>query len=90
MGTFDTLLRQALMTCALLAFPVLGAATLVGTLVAIGQAATQIQEQTLTLLPKILVVAALLLLFGHAGFALLGGMLVEAVRAMPSLARAVT
>ncbi len=43
-------MRETLIVAAVLCFPVLVVATAVGTLVAVLQAATQIQEQTLTLL----------------------------------------
>lgn len=88
MDTFDSLLRQALVVCALCAFPVLGAATLVGTAVAIAQAATQVQEQTLTLLPKLLVVGVLIVVFGHAAFGLCQQLFDDAVRSLPDLVRA--
>ncbi len=90
MDTFDALLREALVVCALMAFPILGAATLVGTLVAIVQAATQIQEQTLTLLPKLLVVGIMLVFFGHAGIDMCAKLLTHAVLQMPELARGTT
>jgi len=54
---FQSLLHEALIVTAVLTLPVLGLATLVGLAVAIVQAATQVQEQTLSLLPKIVVVA---------------------------------
>jgi flagellar biosynthetic protein FliQ len=50
----------ALMICA----PVLGLGLLVGLVVSVFQAATQIQEATLTFVPKILAVAAGLVFFG--------------------------
>ena len=56
MAEFETLLRDALLVTALLTIPILTIATIVGALVAILQAATQIQEQTLTLLPKVIAV----------------------------------
>ena len=51
MDGFDGLLRDALLVTALLTLPVLLVATVVGAAVAIVQAATQVQEQTLTMLP---------------------------------------
>ncbi len=47
-----------------LSAPVLIASIVIGLIVAIFQAATQIHEQTLTFVPKLLVVAAILLLTG--------------------------
>ena len=46
------------------AMPMLGAGLCVGLLVSIFQAVTQIQEQTLAFIPKILAIAAILLLLG--------------------------
>jgi flagellar biosynthesis protein FliQ len=46
------------------AMPMLGAGLCVGLLVSIFQAVTQIQEQTLAFIPKVLALAAILLLLG--------------------------
>ncbi len=56
MAAFDGLLRETLLVAAMLCLPVLCVATLVGTAVAVFQAATQVQEQTLSLLPKLIAV----------------------------------
>ena len=45
MGAFDALLRETMVLAAILCVPVLAIAALVGTSVAIVQAATQVQEQ---------------------------------------------
>jgi flagellar biosynthetic protein FliQ len=84
---FDALLRDALLVTALLTLPVLAAATLVGAAVAILQAATQVQEQTLTLLPKLLCVGLMVALFGRFGVSLLVALFVEIVRRVPELVR---
>lgn len=47
-----------------LAAPVLIASIVIGLVVAIFQAATQIHEQTLTFVPKVLVIALMLLVLG--------------------------
>ncbi len=47
-----------------LAAPVLIASIVIGLLVAIFQAATQIHEQTLTFVPKVIVIALMLLVLG--------------------------
>jgi flagellar biosynthetic protein FliQ len=86
-GEFEGLLRDALLVTALLTIPVLAVATLVGALVAILQAATQIQEQTLTLLPKVLAVGLTAALFGRFGLALCARLLLEAVARIPQLVR---
>ncbi len=55
--------REAIMTCLLVAGPLLLSGLAIGLLISILQAATQIQEATLSFVPKILAVmlAALLL-----------------------------
>jgi flagellar biosynthetic protein FliQ len=60
----DALLHGALVTAALLALPVLLVALVVGVVVGFVQALTQIQEMTLTFLPKLLAIAGLLVLAG--------------------------
>jgi flagellar biosynthesis protein FliQ len=67
--------QEALLLAVLLSLPVLVVALLIGLLVSIFQATTQIQDATLAHLPRLLVVAAGLALFGPwmarhvAGFA---------------------
>ena len=87
MEAFDAILREAFVTTATIALPVLAVAALVGTAVAVVQAATQIQEQTLTLLPKILAVGATLAFAGGFAMALLVRLLHDAVSALPALVR---
>lgn len=87
MEAFEGLLRDALVLTALITLPVLIAATSVGAAIAIIQAATQIQEQTLAMLPKMLVVGTLLALFGRAGFELCAVLFREAIAAIPLLVR---
>jgi len=84
---FESLLRDALVVTALLTIPILAVATVVGALVAILQAATQIQEQTLTLLPKVIAVGLAAALFGRFGFSLCEQLLLEAVARIPQLVR---
>jgi len=83
--TFDALLHDALLTTATLALPMLGVAALVGTAVAVVQAATQVQEQTLTLLPKVLALGLMVATFGGAGMQLLAELFDRAVSAIPWL-----
>ncbi|HRP61758.1 MAG TPA: flagellar biosynthetic protein FliQ [Phycisphaerales bacterium] len=47
--------RIALMEALILSVPILGAGLLVGLIISLFQAVTQIQEQTLTFVPKIVV-----------------------------------
>lgn len=55
--------RQAIEMTLMLSAPMLGLGLVVGLLVSIFQAVTQIQEMTLTFVPKIIAVMAGLLLF---------------------------
>ena len=88
MAEFEALLRDALLVIAALTLPVLVLATLVGAAVAIVQAATQVQEQTLTLLPKVLAVGALIALGGPFGLALCARLFLEAIARIPALVHA--
>ena len=56
--------RKAIQTILMCAAPMLIVALVVGLLVSIFQAATQINEQTLTFVPKIVAVFLTLLIFG--------------------------
>ncbi len=56
--------RKAVETVLLAAAPMLLAAMLVGLLISIFQAATQINEQTMTFIPKIVAVFVTMLIFG--------------------------
>jgi flagellar biosynthetic protein FliQ len=58
------LAQNAIYTILLVTAPVAGIALLVGLLVSIFQATTQIQEQTLAFVPKIVAVFLAILLFG--------------------------
>ena len=57
--------QHALTVTALLAAPLLLAALIVGVVVGMLQAATQINESTLSFIPKLLVVVATLVATGH-------------------------
>ena len=56
--------KEAVGTVVLVGGPVLGVSLLVGLLVSVFQAMTQIQEQTLSFIPKVIAVIAVLLLLG--------------------------
>lgn len=85
MDAFDALLRDALITTAAVSLPVLAVSALVGTAVAVVQAATQVQEQTLTLLPKIVAVGALAAAFGAAAMHLIAALFARALEALPAI-----
>lgn len=59
-----TLTNEMLWTGILMALPVLGLSTLVGLLVSIIQVVTQIQDISLTFVPKMLTVALAMVFFG--------------------------
>ena len=61
---FVGIAQQALWITALVAAPLLIPALLVGLLLGMVQAATSINEQTLSFVPKLVIVAAMLAVFG--------------------------
>ncbi|NLM20972.1 MAG: flagellar biosynthesis protein FliQ [Peptococcaceae bacterium] len=56
--------REAIATAILVGGPVLAVSLLVGLLVSVFQAMTQIQEQTLSFIPKLLAIALVLVFLG--------------------------
>ncbi len=58
-----TFAQEAIKTTIIVAMPMLGCGLAVGLIVSIFQAVTQIQEMTLTFVPKILIVLLALLFF---------------------------
>jgi len=56
--------QQALVLTLLISGPILGLGLIIGLAVSIFQATTQIQEYTLTFIPKIIVVLIVLIIFG--------------------------
>ena len=68
-GQITNLMRAGIMQVLILIAPVLLAALIVGLIVAIFQATTSIQEQTLTFLPKMITIFSMLALLGGWMFA---------------------
>ncbi len=66
MGTGEVLevMKEAMFVAFELAGPLLIVSIVVGLIIAIFQAATQIHEQTLTFVPKLIVIAIVLVLLG--------------------------
>ena len=62
-GEIVSIFRDAVFTAVKVAAPFLLGAMLVGLVVSVFQAATQVHEQTITFVPKLLVIAVMLLLF---------------------------
>jgi len=67
--------------------PVLIAALTVGVIVSVLQAATQIQEMTLTFVPKVLAIAAVLLLAGPWMMRTMTGFASQLFAMLPALAK---
>lgn len=81
------LAREALLVALLIAAPPLGFGLVVGVAVSILQATTQIQEQTLTFVPKIVAVFLSILIFGSWMLAVIIGFTTDLLRQMPALIR---
>jgi flagellar biosynthetic protein FliQ len=77
--------RDALWVIALLSAPLLLSALAVGLLVGMIQAATQIQEMTLTFIPKLIVLALTLLVSGSWMLNVLTDFTVTLFRSIPEL-----
>jgi flagellar biosynthetic protein FliQ len=71
----------------ILSTPVLGVALVVGLIIAIFQATTSIQEQTLTFLPKMLAMLAVLALLGGWMFSQLGDYTINLFKMIPAMAK---
>ena len=78
-------MKEAMMVAFEIAGPLLIVSIVVGLIVAIFQAATQIHEQTLTFVPKLLVIALVLLALGSWMFKGMDEFVVELFAIMASL-----
>ena len=72
-GDVMDIMRQMTLVCLQMAGPLLLVSIAIGLIISIFQAATQIHEQTLTFVPKLLVIALMLLLLGNWFNSVLGG-----------------
>ena len=86
-GTIVTLLREGIFAVLLLASPILFATLLVGLVVAIFQATTSIQEQTLTFVPKIVTILLMLALLGGWMFTFMANYTMKIFNLIPLLVR---
>jgi flagellar biosynthetic protein FliQ len=82
-----TLGQEALWVTALLAGPLLLGILIVGVVIGILQAATSVQEMTLSFIPKLIVLVALLLLVGNWQISLLIDHFQNLMMSLPSLIR---
>ncbi len=71
----------------LISAPTLIAALVVGLVISIFQAATQIQEMTLTFVPKIIAVAVVILLFGPWMLRVMVSFTIQLISAIPGYLR---
>ena len=86
-GDLVTLLRDGLFQILIMIAPVLGVALVVGLVIAIFQSVTSIQEQTLTTVPKIFAILAVLALLGGWMFASMRDYTVQIFQMIPQLVR---
>ncbi|MDA7782816.1 flagellar biosynthetic protein FliQ [Gammaproteobacteria bacterium] len=82
-----TLGQEALWVTALIAGPLLLGILIVGVVIGILQAATSVQEMTLSFIPKLIVLVALLLLVGNWQISLLIDHFQNLMMLLPSLIR---
>lgn len=88
--TYETALalgREAIVIALLVCAPALLLGLVTGLVVSIFQAVTQIQEPTLAFIPKILVVAVAILLFGPFMLAMLTDFTARVFAGIPALVR---
>jgi flagellar biosynthetic protein FliQ len=86
-GEITAILRQGVLQVLLTASPFLISALVVGLTVAILQATMSVQEQTLTFVPKMLVILLVLALFGGWMFSSLEQFTTELFRRIPDMVR---
>ena len=86
-GELSSILRQGVLQVLLMASPMLVSALLVGLIVAVLQATTSIQEQTLTFVPKMVVILLMLALLGGWMFTSLGQYTTELFSRIPEMVR---
>lgn len=86
-GNLVTLMRDGIFQILIMIAPVLGVALVVGLIIAIFQAVTSIQEQTLTTVPKIFAILAVLALLGGWMFSSMRDYTVQIFQMIPQLVR---
>ncbi|HEX6038398.1 flagellar biosynthesis protein FliQ [Longimicrobium sp.] len=79
------LARQAILTALLVAGPLLAVALGVGLVISLFQALTQIQEQTLSFVPKLIAIACVFLVALPWMLQVLGKYTTELFRSLPTL-----
>lgn len=84
---FLSVARQAMWILALASAPILLPALISGLILGMIQAATSIQEQTLSFVPKLMVVGVSLVIFGGMILGLLGDFTISIFERIPELVR---
>ena len=80
-------IRHAIYTALMVAAPLLITALLVGVVVSLIQAVTQLQEQTLTFIPKLIAVTGMFIFLLPWMLSQLTGYLTTVLRSLPALGR---
>ena len=86
-GEITAILQGGILQVLSLAAPLLITALTVGLVVAILQATTSIQEQTLTFVPKVFAILLMLAFLGGFGFTRLGDYTIQLFLQIPYMAR---
>ena len=86
-GRLVSLMQSGIEEVFILIVPVLSIALVVGLVVAIFQATTSIQEQTLTFLPKLIVILLVIALLGGTMFTSLGEYTIRLFSRIPDFAK---
>jgi flagellar biosynthetic protein FliQ len=84
-GDVTQVLREGIWEVIILSAPILVSALAVGLIIAILQATTSIQEQTLTFVPKLITILLVLAALGGWMFTSLGQYTIEIFRMIPEL-----
>ncbi len=79
--------KEAVYTILLISGPLLACSLIVGLLISVFQATTQIQEQTLTFVPKIVMVLITLIIFGPWMLNILISFTTNLIHSIPNLMR---
>ncbi|MCL1994089.1 MAG: flagellar biosynthesis protein FliQ [Spirochaetes bacterium] len=87
LGEATAILRFGVIHVLLIASPLLLSALLVGLIIAILQATTSIQEQTLTFVPKVFTIMLILAFLGGWMFTTMGQFTTELFLRIPDMAR---
>jgi len=87
LGEATFIIRQAVYHVIIIGSPLLLAALIVGLIIAILQATTSIQEQTLSFVPKIFAIMAMLWLLGGLGLSILSDYTTELFQRISGMAR---